>query len=590
MPAAPSRERRSPPTTTKWWGYVLAGLAFAVCFTLAFPPFEIWPLTLIALLPLVWAGCKAAHCPRRAALLVSLGTLPFWTYEHLWMWNVAPPGVPGLGITFSLYTGLFVWIIAHARRAETRVPMSVIVPFIWTALEVIRGEYMFGSYCWFLVGHPLIDAPLLSAPAAIVGAYGVSFLVAALTGAVADFMHWSSFSRRVGVIGALAVAVLWLAPLLVRSPVPSTTDSTLLRIAAIQTNLPQDNKMGWAIEDRIKSQERFLELSKTAASADPKPDAICWPETMFPGRALNPEAIAKLEPFVYQNRRPINQFASDLAAAQAKLDIPMLVGCTAMDGDIATDINARGRPDHSRIFNSVVVINNGRPLADRYDKVELMPFGEVIPLVWRWQTLQSWIVHLGAEGMEFELSPGSRYGGLDIPVTRPDFGRNSVRVATPICYEATRSDLCRRLVRGDSGGGRAEWGGQGGRAQLIINFSNDGWFGWWDGGRRQHLLCARWRCVELDLPMVRCVNTGVSCQINSRGRIVKQFLDDHFERTKPNEQTEGYLIAAVPLDANPSPTIFEHIGLIPAYFVLFTGFAGTLILWRCSRRAAAATS
>ena len=208
-----------------------------------------------------------------------------------------------------------------------------------------------------------------------------------------------------------------------------------------------------------------------------------------------------------------------------------------------------------------------------------MPFGEVIPLLWRWQTLQSWVVHLGAEGMEFELSPGSRYGGIDIPITRPDLGRTSIRAATPICYEATRSDLCRKLVRGDSGGGRAE---------LLINFSNDGWFGWWDGGRRQHLLCARWRCVELGIPMVRCVNTGVSCQIDQRGQIVDQQLADKSGPPKPNDRSEGFLTASVPLAPSARPTIFELIGLIPAYIVMFTGIVGAGILWRRSRRVARA--
>ena len=574
LPSPPDHELPTPPPGAKWWGYILAGLAYAVCFTLAFPPFNIWPLTLIAIIPLVWAGCRAAGCPKRGALLVSIGTLPFWTYQHLWMWDVAPPGVPGLAITFSLYTGLFVWIIAHARRAETLVPMSVIVPFVWTALEVIRGEYMFGSYCWFLAGHPLIDAPPLAAPGAVVGAYGVSFLVAAIAGAVADAAQWSCFPRRVGVVGAGAIAALWFVLSL---PFLRTEFSaSVVRIGVIQTNLPQDNKMGWATKDRIASQDHFLDLSRRAALSNPKPDAICWPETMFPGRALNPEAIAKLDGFFYGDHRPVNQFAADLAGAQAKLGIPMLIGCEARDGDLIADINVRGRPEHSRIFNSVVVLNNGHPLADRYDKVELMPFGEVIPLLSRWPTLQSWVVHLGAAGMEFELSPGSRLGGLDIPISRADFGRTSIRAATPICYEATRSDLCRLLVRGESGGGRAE---------LLINFSNDGWFGWWDGGRRQHMLAARWRCVELNLPMVRCVNTGVSCLIDSRGRIVNQNLAD---RDGPNERTDGVLLASVSIAAMPRSTIFELVGLIPAYIVMFTGLVGTLMLWRRSRQVARA--
>ena len=93
MPDARSSMQRPADTKpTKWWAFVLAGLANAACNLLSFPPFTLWPLALLAIIPLVWAGCRAHDRPKRAALFAALGTLPFWTYQHLWMWNVAPAG------------------------------------------------------------------------------------------------------------------------------------------------------------------------------------------------------------------------------------------------------------------------------------------------------------------------------------------------------------------------------------------------------------------------------------------------------------------------------------------------------------------
>jgi apolipoprotein N-acyltransferase len=574
----PARVRTPPLPPAPWWAFVVAGLAYGVCTALSLPPGNVWPLALIAITPLVWAACRANGRVKRAALLVALGTLPFWAFEHLWLWDVAAPGYPILCVYLSMYAAFFVWIIAHARRSDWPIPMAILVPILWTASEVLRGEYVIGGYCWFLVGHPLIDAPFFAAPGATIGAYGVSFLCAALAGAVADAAGWSGVPRSWGGIGASTLAIAWfLLGLPAQFASGPDASAKSLRVAVVQTNLPQDNKMGWSVESRRKDLNHFFDLTRQAAAARPTPDVICWPETMFPGMALNPDAIQKLREggVHYKSGLAATQFGDDLSALQTELGIPMLVGCTAVEGDILADLGVPGHPQHSRIFNSVVLVDKGRPTGTRYDKVELTPFGEVIPFLWRWPDAQNWVVNLGAAGMQFELSPGARAAGLDVPVSRPELGARSVRVAAPICFEGTRSALCRRLIRGD--------GSPQDRSSALINFSNDGWFGWWDSGRRQHLLAARWRCVELGVPMIRCVNTGVSCVIDGRGRVVSEQLQD---KTGPNDRTDGVLLASIPIEPGRSPTIFERTGLFPAYVVMAAGLAGTLVLWRRSRRVA----
>ena len=574
----PVRVRTPPQTAAPWWGFVLAGLVFGLSFALALPPVSIWPLALVAVLPLVWAACRAPDRAKRAALLVALGTIPFWATQEWYMWYIAAPGYPVLCVYLALSPAAFVWIIAHARRADWPIPMAVLVPIVWTMLEVFRGEFVYGGYAWFVLGQPLIDAPFFAAPGVTFGMYGVSFLCAALAGAVADAAGWSGVPRGWGGIGASVLTVLWFVlglPMQFRSGPDGSSKS--LRVAVVQTNLPQDNKMGWSVDERRKDFARFLELTRQAAAARPVPDVICWPETMFPGIALNPEAIEKLRAggVKYKSGYPATQFADDLAALQAEIGVPMLVGTAVVDGDVLADLGVRGRPKHSQIYNSVVLINKGKPQPTRYDKVELTPFGEVIPLLWRWPDAQNWVVGLGAAGMEFELSRGSKVAGIELPVSRQELDAKTVRVAAPICFEVTRSDLCRRLVRGD--------GTSSGRSPLLINFSNDGWFGDSDLNRRQHLLAARWRCLELGLAMARCVNTGISCQIDERGRVLTEQLQD---RKGQNERVDGVLLANLPYDLAGSPTIYQRIGLVPAYVVMGIGMAGTLVLWRRSRRIA----
>jgi len=333
------------------------------------------------------------------------------------------------------------------------------------------------------------------------------------------------------------------------------------------------------VEQRLASMQTFLELTRQAAQVRPAPDVICWPETMFLGPALNLEAVEQYRAAGVKFRDggiPFDQSYNDLTRLQGEIGIPMLIGATARDGDVIADLNHSGPLEHSRIYNSVVLLDLGRAQPERYDKVELMPFGEVIPYVWRWPALQQRLVDFGAAGMAFDLSPGTRAEGIRVPVARTEFGRPDVRIGTPICFEATRAGICRRLVRGEGGAGRAA---------LLINFSNDGWFGWWDTGRRQHLLSGRWRCVELGVPMVRCVNTGVSAQIDPMGRVMGELMID---RASGEQKDGGVFSAAVPLDLDRSPTLFERVGLIPAYAVTVLGVAGMFVLWRRSRATAGA--
>jgi len=549
------------------WQHLLAGLLYGLFTSLAFPPVGDWPLALVAVVPLCWSACHAGEHRSRAAFMVWIGTLPLWFVQQRWLLDVTQLGYPLLAMYLSLYAAIFVRVLSGARhrfaQAGLPIPLFILAPVFWVGIEFVRGEIGLTGYPWFLAAQPLIEAPLLVAPASVLGVYFMSFMVVALAGALADASGWNGSRRHIGGIGAACVVLLWITTAWIgRTPNAVSGSGASIRVAMIQTNIPQDNKLSWTLEQRIRDWEQFAKLTRLAAKASPRPDLIVWPETMFPGMALNPEyrealALAAKERNIDPLRTPGDVFIQRIIDLQKECGIPMLVGAQSIEGFHLSDATASsGGIEFTHRYNSAVIVENGSVRPERYDKIDLTPFGEVIPYLWRWKSVQAWIESAGAGGMKFDLTPGSHLGGLPLTIRR---GKPSVsdgatgealtiRLLTPICFEATKPRLCLDMVRAAAIDAPDQ-------PVLLVNLSNDGWFGEWTGGRAQHLLAARWRCVELGLPMARAVNTGISCSIDPRGRVTGSSL----EGREIGPRTDGVLVHDVLL-RTARQTLFFSVG------------------------------
>ncbi len=163
--------------------------------------------------------------------------------------------------------------------------------------------------------------------------------------------------------------------------------------------------------------------------------------------------------------------------------------------------------------NSLVALAPGGAITGIYDKHHLVPYGEYMPAY----------AHLLLGEQGFVPGPGLRT--LHLP--------NLPAIGPLICYEAI---FPARVVQ------------PGDRPAMLVNITNDAWFGE-SAGPRQHLAAARMRAVEEGLPMLRAANTGISAVIDSHGRILASLGLDQ----------QGVLVAPVP-GALP-PTLFSHFGL-----------------------------
>lgn len=494
---------------------VWCGVVYGAAMVLAFPLVSLFGFAFVMAGALVFGIARAAGRACSLGVGVAMGSAPAWAFMHAWVFNVSEFGYPFLVMYSAMWTGVSAWIGARIAGRFGAMPLGLVGAVACCAAEVARGEVIMGGYPWHLIGHPLVDAAWVAGAGAVVGAYGVSALVCAIAGGVVDVVVGR---RRSGLMACGFAAMAWAGLVMV----PGPREAGSVRIAVVQTDNPQDNRTPttpWELVQQMGSIS-----ADTRAAARERPELIVWPESMMPGRTMDPASIeVERRERVYWKVRPpsgepfemeVSEFASATLALQREVGIPMLVGSEAFDNlRITTPEGGGVEYVGDRVFNSVFLVVDGRVDAKRYDKMFLTPFGEVMPVIRHWPWLQDRVRALGAYGMPFDLSAGKERVVLEVPRGGGEDGGGGVlRVVTPICFEATMPNVCRGLV--DGGGER--------RADVIVNGTNDGWFNWSRAGRAQHLQASRWRCVELGTPMARAANTGVSALVDWRGRIVRR--------------------------------------------------------------------
>ncbi len=537
-------------------GSLALGLAHSVTFALAFPPFDLWPLVFVTLIPLMLvAGTK------RAPLAVFIACLPAFGFHHWWLKDVTLVGTPMLVVYMSVYPALFVWLLGWLKRRCGILGILLGTIVLWPALEFVRGELFAQGYPWYLLGQPLFGFNSLSRTYEIWSSGGGYALGLFLSCMNLVLMLVSMPNRRMrirdrAIIGMIGIGLVYFH---VHPKVVYEAPQYWFRIAVIQTNIPQSNKQFGTIAEHVENFERFINLTEQAASNKPPPDLIVWPETMVPVVwGLNESSyVAERE---YGISLPIDTpsgprrlsttyFRDELEALQRAIDVPMLVGATAVEG-----LTFGNKPDGSisidfqKRYNSVFLIENGEVQEERYDKITLTPFGEVMPYISAWPWLEKQLLALGAQGMTFDLDSGTKRTVFE--VLNSD-GR-VFRIVTPICFEITYAGTCRELVFED--GAR--------RADVMINLTNDGWFGGWDAGRELHLNTARWRASELRTPVVRAANTGFSASIDDQGR----------ELSRLESNAEGVLHVEVAKGQGVPP--FARIGFVIPWLTVL----GSIIL------------
>jgi apolipoprotein N-acyltransferase len=501
--------RRIPP---RLWA--LAALS-AVLQILPFPiagPVLLWRTVFcwVALVPLLWAllannKTKNPLTLRQAALLSYfcgilwyLGNC-YWIYQTMYLYGgLAKPIAAGILILFCLYLGLYhalfgVLFAVFYRRFGRQIAL-IFVPFVWVAVELARARIT--GLPWDLLGIAQVDSPLLTRLAPITGAYGLSFIVAGVNALwlIRIRLREHRFTRPLLTIVGVAIIVVYVVGLrLIANPKASPTTATA---TLVQENLevgaanagPQPTTQqfleSFSYLSRYPSPRYYLgipELSDTpsvylirqqdlsgGSDAGPRQstptDLIVWPESPAPFEDLD------------------QQFSSSMSALARTANAPVIVGNTGLEP------NPTSRSGYT-LYNRASFVNPEGSFAGHYDKMHLVPFGEYVP----YKELFSFAKNLLNEVGTFE--PGK---------DRTVFTTGGHSYGVFICYESIFGDEIRQLTQ------------QG--ADVLINISNDGWYGD-TSAAWQHLNMVRMRAIENRRWILRATNTGVTAAINPYGRV-----------------------------------------------------------------------
>jgi len=529
------------PATGRRFAIVAPCLAAGAGIALAFPPFGFTPGLLGFAVILHLCGQTGSTRPLRTAFWRGwlAGTAFFliatwWIYQAFqvdaadqgWMAPIAVALLAsGLGLFWGAAGLAYRWI---GPSGWLRV---LVFAGVMTAFEWVRGHLLTG-FPWDLPGESWRAGSPVSQAAALMGAYGLSWLTVAIAATPALL---PDAKRRGQAVTACVCAALALASLygyglmrLANTP-PPAADAPIVRI--VQADLPE--VASYTAASYADTVRAHLEL--TARPAARRPDIIVWPERAIPGA--------------------FSDYLASETWTRDAITAALQPGQILLTGGYRTQPAPPGAyaPDGLVYFNSLLAMRRdagGLTPLTVYDKYRLVPFGEYLPLA-------RWLAPLHVQEL-VHIGDGFSHG----PPPRPMMLPGEPLVQPLICYEALYPGFTRQ---GEIISGR--------RAAWVVNVSDDAWFGG-TYGPIQHLNLASYRAIEEGLPIVRATPTGVSAVIDAFGRVQPG--------RRLGQGQAGVIDAELP--AALAPTLFDRFGeTIFALMMLLSAAASGLVLFQRQR-------
>ncbi|WP_443034016.1 apolipoprotein N-acyltransferase [Streptomyces sp. CA2R106] len=486
--------------------------AFGLMMAAAFPPYGVWPLSVVAVagLALVLEG----RTVRQGAWLGFAFAFPFFLWLLVWLRSVIWLAVVGLSAIEALYLVLMAALMVVARRLPW---WPLWASCLWVAQELVRDRLPFGGFPWGRLAFANTGSPFTPL-AALGGAPLVSFAVAlsgTVLAAAALAAHrawrgragrpWAPAAAVRGLLPAAGALVLSAAVLLAGLLVPIHTDAVgHVKVAIVQGNVQQPGMhfLGRPMKILDNHVQATLKLAADIkAGKVAKPDIVLWPENS-----------SDLDPFTYP------QAYAKISEAVQAVGVPVLVGAL-VDG-----------PDKDHVQNEGIVWDPLTGPGDHYTKQHPVPFGEYVPFR---KELTKVIPMLNEIPKDFY--PGKSTGVLRI---------GPANLGDVICFEVAYDGIVRDTVNAG--------------AQAIVVQTNNATYGR-TGQPDQQLAMSKLRAVEHGRAVVTAATSGISAVVEPDGTIEK----------RSKEFTQQVISADIPL--RDEKTVADRVGAAPEWALAMVG-------------------
>jgi apolipoprotein N-acyltransferase len=497
----------------------LSGAILSLSFYGTHPSFYSWFCLAILLFSLLGARARVAFfCGFLHGLIFVVTCVP-WVAEVLSV-HGGMSVAAGWAVLLLIATvwgcsiGLYTWMVERLSRQGIGLALFG-APFLWISTEVLRAYLPEISFPWGLLGYPAAGNPALVQLTTITGIYGLSFLVAVFNSLLIWIVVSPPEKRKsscmvVAVVLVITLVVQIFGPRFVPTPVASHT------ARVVQPNFPENMQYvgDWYAEHKTDMAE-LEQLSLRRSPGPQQTDLLIWPEAPAP--------------FSFQDPH-FGPYISHLAT---EFQHPVVVGIIDWKPILES---GKGIPRTGLIpYNSAAMLNSIGQKTFTYDKIHLVPFGEYEPFP---------LIHQVVTSVSEEV--GGFHKGKERNVGRLSNG-NTFSIF--ICYEAIYAGEIRQFANNG--------------AQLLINISNDGWFGKSEAAE-QHLSMARVRAVENRRWLIRDTNSGITAAIDPYGNVKRVMQRDTRDA------------ADLPYDFRTDKTIYTRYG--DSFAWMCVGVSAILVL------------
>ncbi|MGC8922357.1 apolipoprotein N-acyltransferase [Streptomyces sp. PG2] len=448
----------------------------------------------------------------------------------LLVWTGVEVG-PGPWLALVVAEAAFVALVGAGMTAVSRLPAwPVWAAALWIAGEAARARVPFGGFPWGKIAFGQADGIFL--PLAAAGGTPVLGFAVVLCGfGLGEAVRLAVETRRTGALrrGAAVLALLSVAVPVAGAPAARTlvsdkAEDGTTTVALIQGNVPRAgldfNSQRRAVLDYHARETRRL-AAEVEAGRKPRPDLVLWPENS-----------SDIDPYANADAYAVIEGAAEAIKA------PLSVGAV---------VERKGK-----LYNEQILWEPGKGPRGIYDKRQIQPFGEFLPLRGMIGALNETWTSMVRQDFSRGHEPGV-------------FTMADARVGLVTCYEAAFDWTVRSTVTDG--------------AQLISVPSNNATF---DRSEMtyQQLAMSRVRAVEHSRTVTVPVTSGVSAVIMPDGRITQ----------KTGMFVADSLVQKVPLRSSQTPA--TRLGVLPelALVLLAAGGLGWAVSGAVRARRTAGTT